>query len=261
METKGMEMDLTVKSSDNEAAFMLAMLRKIREEDRKQKKESEEKGGDGDQKPILGPFLGPAIKEDKGPCVEPEGFEPPENLENEGISIEVPVGFRRLRWALLKPDSEFEIRAIQTEEEKYQNIVIENWDKEIDHIGEANPPPDFDLSKCIGATREQEGLMPANAMVKANTAYSTLELIHYNNICFAYKKKTRTPDVPFGGSFFTWTQCVVINLGNDSCRLICSSQAEFPNGRPMVARQIESGIRTGTMESFVRIGDTICRYA
>jgi len=43
--------------------------------------------------------------------------------------------------------------------------------------------------------------------------------------------------------------------------MICSVEAEFPNGAPMVARQIKSGMRSGTVEKFVALGETICRYA
>jgi len=257
VESKGMEMDLRVKRSYDQASFMLAMLRQMRADERKQKKEKEATG----EKPLLGDLLGPHVKEDKNPSTPPPDFAPPANLEYLCLEIDVPVGFRRLRWALLRSDSEFERNAIQAVEERYQNIVIGPWSKHDDLIGMPNPPADLDIKDFIGATRDQEGLMPANAMVKANTAYSTLEITEYSNHCFAFKKRTRTPEVPFGSSFCTWTQVVVYDLGKENSHIICSSGAEFPNSRPMVARQIESGIRTGTTESFVRMGETICRYA
>lgn len=71
----------------------------------------------------------------------------------------------------------------------------------------------------------------------------------------------RNPDAPFGKSFVAWTQYLVVNLGNNSCRLVCSVEAEFPNGEPMVARQIRSGMRAGTGELFVLTGETISKYA
>ena len=66
--------------------------------------------------------------------------------------------------------------------------------------------------------------------------------------------------------------------------MICSVEAEFPNGvsvlisllsfdmqppsldiislkPPMVARQIKSGMRSGTTEKLFLLGETICRYA
>lgn len=71
----------------------------------------------------------------------------------------------------------------------------------------------------------------------------------------------RNPDAPFGKSFIAWTQYLVIDLGNNSSRLYCSVEAEFPNGEPMVSRQIRSGMRAGVGELFVLIGETIAKYA
>ena len=251
-----MEMNLEVKSSSDQGSFMLAMLRQMRADERNQKKEKDQVTADGG-KPLLGDLLGPHIKEDKSPASPPPDFKPPENLEYVCLEIDLPVGIRRLRWALLRSDSEFQRNAIDVVEERYTNIVKGPWSKHDDIIG----MPTTDATDFVGATRETQALMPASAMVKANTCYSTIEIIEYNNHCFAYKAKTRTPEVPFGSSFYCWTQVVVYNLGQENCRMICSSGAEFPNSRPMVARQIESGIRTGTTESFVRFGETICRYA
>lgn len=103
--------------------------------------------------------------------------------------------------------------------------------------------------------------MPKSAFVKANMAYETNILIEYNDYCFAIKKKTSTPDVPYGSSFFTWTQIVVTDTGNETCRMVCSVEAEFPNGPPMVGGQIKSGMRSGTAAFFVQLGETICKYA
>ncbi len=103
--------------------------------------------------------------------------------------------------------------------------------------------------------------MPKSAFVKANMCYATLQIIHYDDYCFVIKEKTLTPEVPYGNTFIAWTQYSVINTGNNTCKMICSVEAEFPNGPPMVARQIKSGMRSGTAEKFVQLGETICRYA
>ena len=75
------------------------------------------------------------------------------------------------------------------------------------------------------------------------------------------KKKALTPEVPYGSTFVAWTKFVVLNTGNDSCKLTCSVEAEFPNGPPLVSRQIKSGMRAGVGELFVKIGETISKYA
>lgn len=103
--------------------------------------------------------------------------------------------------------------------------------------------------------------MPKSAFVNANMAYETNILTEYSDFCFVLKKRCRTPDVPYGSTFIAWTQVVVTNTGNDSCRMVCSVEAEFPNGAPMLAGQIKSGMRSGTAQFFVLLGETICKYA
>jgi len=91
--------------------------------------------------------------------------------------------------------------------------------------------------------------------------YATFELTRYDDYCLVIKEKTLTPEVPYGNTFISWTQYALVNSGRNSCRLVCSVEAEFPQGPPMVARQIKSGMRTGTAEKFVALGEAICRYA
>jgi len=64
-----------------------------------------------------------------------------------------------------------------------------------------------------------------------------------------------------GGTFIAHTQIVVTNTGNNTCKIVCSVEAEFPNGPPMVGRQIKSGMRAGTADAFVIFGETICKYS
>ena len=46
---------------------------------------------------------------------------------------------------------------------------------------------------------------------------------------------SKTPEVPFGNTFLSHTQFIVINLGKENVRVIFSMEAEFPNGAPMVS--------------------------
>lgn len=112
-----MEMDIVIRNASTQAAFMLSALREIRADGRELKKKQEGE----DKETILGPLLGPAIKEDKGPAPpKPAGFEMPENLEYVGLELEIPVGFRRLRWALLSSKSTFLTEAVFRAESKYE---------------------------------------------------------------------------------------------------------------------------------------------
>jgi hypothetical protein len=252
-----MEMEIQVRKAATQAAFMLSALREIRADGRELKKKRQETESE-ERRSVLGPLLGPAIKADKQPASPPLGFSLPDNLEFVGLELELPVGFRRLRWAFLNAESEFLREALYKTEAKYENITSGEWSKHNEHIG---LPDSVDSEDFIGAEREGSYLMPKSAFVNANMSYETQYIVEYNDYCFCLKKKSLNPDAPFGSTFVAWTQYLVINTGNDSCRLYCSVEAEFPNGPPLVSRQIKSGMRAGTGELFVLFGETVTKYA
>lgn len=120
VEQKGMEMDIGIRGASTQAAFMLSALREMRADGREQKKKMQE-GDAGSPGIILGPLLGPAIKGDSGPAPpKPAGFEIPSSFENVGLALDVPVGFKRLRWALLSSSSSFMEEAVFRTEAKYE---------------------------------------------------------------------------------------------------------------------------------------------
>jgi hypothetical protein len=257
VEEKGMEMEIEVRKAATQAAFMLSALREIRADGRELKKKRQETESE-ERRSVLGPLLGPAIKADKQPASPPPGFEIPDNLEFVGLELDLPVGFRRLRWAFLNSDSEFLREALYKTEAKYENITSGKWSKHNESIG---LPDSVDPEEFTGAEREGSYLMPKSAFVNANMSYETQYIVEYNDYCFCLKKKSLNPDAPFGSTFVAWTQYLVVNTGNDSCRLCCSVEAEFPNGPPLVSRQIKSGMRAGTGELFVLFGETVTKYA
>ena len=114
-----MQMDIGIRDSSTQAAFMLSALREMRAGGQEKKKQQ-----DGDavtQRVILGPLLGPTIKGDKDPAPpQPPDFEIPPNLEFVGLELEIPVGFKRLRWALLSSQSTFITEAVFRAEAKYE---------------------------------------------------------------------------------------------------------------------------------------------
>jgi VAD1 Analog of StAR-related lipid transfer domain len=261
VEEKGMEMEIGVKEARYQASFMLAALREMREESREAKKKRQEVES-SDKGDILGPLLGPLIKADKNAAPPPpDGFELPENLEFVGLEIDLPVGFYRLRWAFMHKDSLFIKDAVFRAESKYDNITFGEWNKHNDLIGCAALPEGITEKDIIGAEKETSYLMPKSAFVGANMAAETNIIIAYNDLCFCIKKRCLTPDVPYGSTFVAWTQIVFINNGNNSTRMVCSVEAEFPNGPPMVGRQIKSGMRSGVGDLFVLVGETIVKYS
>ena len=114
-----MHLDMGIRDSSTQAAFMLSALREMRAGGQEKKKQQ-----DGDavtQIVILGPLLGPIIKGDKDVApAQPPDFEIPPNLEFVGLELDIPVGFKRLRWALLSSQSTFITEAVFRAEAKYE---------------------------------------------------------------------------------------------------------------------------------------------
>ena len=126
-----MEMEVDIRESATQAAFMLAALRELRADGRelKKKRKESESSSKGD---VLGPLLGAKIKADDGPApAKPDDFDIPENLEYIGLEIDLPVGFRRLRWAMLHSKSTFIIEGVFRSEAKYDKYV---WHVSFDAI-------------------------------------------------------------------------------------------------------------------------------
>ena len=175
---------------------MLAALRELREDDKK-RKEKEDEGDDGEgAKPIVGPLLGPLVKEDAGDVQLPIDFHPPAGLEFEAFEVDLPIGFLRLRWALLHADSTFWKEAFFLDVMNYENITDGKWSTNEKEIGLPKTPDGVEESSYLNATLEFSYLMPKSAFVKANTCYATHEIIHYDDNCFVIKEKTLTPEVP-----------------------------------------------------------------
>jgi hypothetical protein len=195
VEKKGMEMNLSVTDAKEQASFMLAALREMRNDERARKKKKAEAEGE-EEVTIIGPLLGPAFKEDKEAASPPPEFVPPDNLEDVNFEMDLPVGFRRLRWAMLHKDSDFMELAVMKTESNYENITTGSWSKHNDEIGLHKTPDGIDAADFVGATMETSYLMPSSAFVKANMAYETATIAQYDDYCLCIKKATRTPDVP-----------------------------------------------------------------
>ena len=200
-EEKGMEMEIRTRKASKQAAFMLSALREIRADGRalaKRRKESEQQ----EKGTTIGPLLGPAIKADKNPAEKPEGFELPDNLEFVSLELDLPVGFRRLRWAFLHQSSEFVTEAIYRTEAKYENITMGEWDKHKEHLGSPELPDSVNEADFLGATKEGSYLMPRSAFVAANMCFEKHHIVAYNDYCFCLKKKCKLSKVVFSAVTF-----------------------------------------------------------
>jgi hypothetical protein len=262
IERKGMEMDLIVKPAKLQSTFFYDALQGIRREevDRSKKQAEADKGKEDIQ--IRGPLLGPKMKLDEidvGPI--PDNMIPPENLETVCFELDLPIGFHRLRWALLH-DAQF-VEAWFIDFLKYDEFTYEPWDKYDGKIGSGQQDDETEVNESdfIGAKIKYSYLMPKSAFVAANTAYEEVELTSYNKYFFSTLRSIRNPYVPYGNTFISQVQTVVYNTGKQSCRLVISCESFFPDREPMVSRTIKSAMRAGTTDSSVLLGEIICRYA
>lgn len=113
---------------------MLAALREVRSGDKK-KKRIEDGDGDDDARPVIGPLMGPTIKDDISDASAPSGFAPPDPLEFVGLETDLPVGYLRLRWALLHSSSKFMKEAFLADVMKYDKIEMGQWSVHENEIG------------------------------------------------------------------------------------------------------------------------------
>lgn len=204
--------------------------------------------------------LGPKVEKDSLPAVCPPDFNLPPNLERTTVDEVLPVGFNRLRCALLH-GSEFMEKEYYAEKMLNTEIKVEGWDKHNDHIGKEELPKDVSEKYFISAERKQQYKMPKTLLVSANTAYGTTRLIEYNDYCFAVKMVTTNPEVPYGKKFEAHTQWVFVNDGNYHCRMIGSVTTEFPKGKPMIGWKIKDGMFAGCSAADVALGEVLCAHA
>ena len=151
IEKKGMEMALAINSSRHQAPFMLEALRELRTDELKRKQKQQDKEGEESAIEIVGPLLGKAIKSDKE-SVDISSLAIPESLEMDGLDITLPVGYRRLRWAMLNEESKF-FYGVRTGA-NIKNIEVDKWSSNAEYIGLPDLPQDVNQEDFIGATRE-----------------------------------------------------------------------------------------------------------
>ena len=207
-----------------------------------------------------GGVLGNASVLDKAPVVIPNDFKKPEPLEHISIDQKFPVGYRRIRWALLNSKSSF-LKNLFEEVCSYTQVEMGPWNKFDDEIGLVELPENINEQDFIGAERKVQYMMPKSGLVGANMAYQTVQLTRYDDYCMIYKVTTKNPDVPYGKTFEAHTQVVVTNLGNGNTHIQCSVTAYFPNKPPMIAWKIKSGMYEGTTQFFSAKGEYINKNA
>lgn len=202
-------------------------------------------------------IFGAEVPQDKAMHVLPEDFVKPKNFEN-AMEFELSVGYYRLRRAFLSEDNSFWNHNLLQRVLRYENVTCSGWNRHKEVIGSPVLPSNITSKDIIGCTRKTEYLMPRTVFVKANMAYETATIVEYNEHCFAIEMSTSNPDVPFGKKFIAHTKIVVYNLGDNTCRMECSVETEFPKGPPMgLGKQIKNAMKAGSMEVFEKMCHSI----
>jgi len=206
-------------------------------------------------------MLGPIVERDLHPGMCPAGFCLPPNLDRVTIDLDLPVGFSRLRWALLRSKSPFLVNEYLIGKMKNSEVKMEAWDKLDAHIGNPNVSGGIDEENFLGATRKCQYIMPKSGFVAANTAHETACILEYNDYCFVVEQITKNPEVPFGNTFEAHSQCIVTKRGDNRCHMICSVSAVFPGKKPMIGWKIKNAMYSGCADADVALSEVICEHA
>lgn len=114
----------------------------------------------------------------------------------------------------------------------------------------------------IGALRVLQYVVPKSPGVsEAHIAYETMEIIDYNDFCFAVKSIVKAPDLFLGSEYETHHQLVVLDKGMNNIRIICSSEVRFTGMHLDSKWEIRSSMRYKTTQFFYALADAMCLHA
>jgi len=177
-----------------------------------------------------------------------------DDLEHVGLDVKIPVDYDSVANVFLSSDSDFFAETLFRRSCRYTNITVGPWGgaPNLAARGDEN-----DAAASCGPVRQTSYLMPKSRLTGAYMAYQTQQLLHHDDKHFVVRFRTETPDAPFGSKFVAWTQVKVMSEADNTIRLVCSVEPEYPKGKPMsfIANQIRNGMRSGTGDFF----DTLSR--
>lgn len=154
-------------------------------------------------------------------------------------------------------------------------VFVDKWNAHYKHIGLpiSNVQPRSATGKrdtkrkdifqeYLGAEKRVEYKVPKSSFYDEHTTYENIEIVDYNDYCFAIKSVQRTPDIPEGKLFETHTQIVVVDKGIHNCRMICSSEVVFLGQNKLKDEwRVKNVSRYLTTDFFVALADAICDNA
>lgn len=179
-------------------------------------------------------LLGDYVDVDNDEVFKLSNYRPPVNLNYINFTLNVNVGYRRLRKAFLSNKSELLTQGVFSNSLKYQNVRSIIWDRHNGKIGDARLNDREKCSDYIGARKVFSYIVPKCNVFDAHVVYDSMEIIEYNDYCFGVVSVLKEPDIPNGSEYETKLQTVVIDKGRNKCKMICSSQVNVTGMRQNV---------------------------
>ncbi len=206
-------------------------------------------------------LLGKMVTADNDSAVQPFEFLPPPNLKHVNLRINVPVGFRRLRKVLLNQRADFLKIAVYNQRLRYKKVKVLPWNKHGKAIGHQRLRKGEKWSEFIGVEKTLSYMVPKSEVGGGHMAYESVELLEYNDFCFAFKSIIKTPDLPFGSEYETHCQIIVIDKGIHNSRMICSSEMVVTGMSLDDDWQVRNSMRHRATNYFYAVADAICMHA
>jgi hypothetical protein len=206
-------------------------------------------------------ILGKVVLADDDAAIQPFDYFPPANLRHVNLRINLPVGFRRLRRAILGQRTDFIRMAVLTERLGCTNITMLPWNKHAKSIGQLRLKKGEKWRDFIGAKKTISYFVPPSEAGDAHMAYESIQIVEYNDYCFAIKAIIKNPDLPFGSEYETHYQIIVIDKGVSNVRMICSSDTLVTGMTMEDDWQVRNAMRHRMTDFFYALCDAICQHA
>jgi ankyrin repeat protein len=210
---------------------------------------------------VGGSLMGKLVLTDDDAAIQPFDYFPPANLRHVNLRINLPVGFRRLRRALLGQRTDFLRIAVLTERLGCTNITMLPWNKHSKSIGQLRLKKGEKWRDFIGAKKTISYFVPPSEAGDAHMAYESVQIIEYNDYCFAVKAIIKNPDLPYGSEYETHYQIIVIDKGTSNVRMICSSETLITGMKMEDDWQVRNAMRHRMTDFFYALCDAICEHA
>ena len=141
------------------------------------------------------------------------------------------------------------------------SVKILNWNKHKKQIGLPKLKDGKEWEDFIGATRTLQYWVPQTEAGGQHMAYETMELIDYNDFCFAVKSIVKAPDLPYGSEYETHHQLIVHDKGINNLRMICSSEVHFTGMSLDEKWEVRNSMRHHTTGYFHALAEAMCMHS